>query len=140
MENLMATLTYGPDATMVTIEDRALAHLQYVIFQRFRRHEPFVMTLVTGTGADRQRRSTWMTPGAPVSFSYDAEASQQLDREWLEELMKQSYSGAGLTYVEGAEESADVVAEAGKIVDAAAEAAKTAHPARSRQRATAAAA
>jgi hypothetical protein len=138
MENIMATLTYGPDAKTVTIEDRALAHLQYVIFQRFRRHEPFVMTLVTGEGADRQRRSTWMTPDAPVSFSYDDEASQQLDREWLEELMKQSYSGAGLTYVEGAEATTDVVAEAGKIVDAAAEAAKVAHPAR-RQRATVAA-
>ncbi|RWZ67957.1 hypothetical protein ELQ92_01460 [Labedella populi] len=141
----MATLTYGPDATTVTIEDRALAHLQYVIFQRYRRHEPFVMTLVTGTGTDRRRRSTWMTPGAAVSFSYDSEASQQLDREWLEELMKQSYSGAGLTYIEGAEASADgeseaVVAAAGKIVDAAAEAAQAAHPARGRQRATVAAA
>lgn len=139
----MATLTYGPDATTVTVEDHALAHLQYVIFQRFRRHEPFVMTLVTGTGADRQRRSTWMTPGAPVSFSYDSESTQQLDREWLEELMKQSYSGAGLTYIEelegSAEETDDVVAAAGKIVDAAAEAAKSAHPSR-RQRATVAAA
>ncbi len=135
----MATLTYGPDATTVTIEDRALAHLQYVIFQRFRRHEPFVMTLVTGEGADRQRRSTWMTPGAPVSFSYDDEATQQLDREWLEELMKQSYSGAGLTYVAPteAETTTDVVAEAGKIVDAAAEAVTAARPARTRERAAA---
>jgi hypothetical protein len=137
MENIMATLTYGPDAKTVTIDDRALAHLQYVIFQRFRRHEPFVMTLVTGEGAARQRRSTWMTPDAPVSFSYDDEATQQLDREWLEELMKQSYSGNGLTYIEKLEnETADVVAEAGKIVDAAA---KAAHPARGRQRATVAA-
>lgn len=124
----MATLTYGPDATTITIDDRALAHLQYVIFQRYRRHEPFVMTLVTGTGDDRQRRSTWMTPGAPVSFAYDTEATPQLDRVWLEDLMKQSYSGSGLVYAEPLEEeaeldqaaAAEVVAAAGAIVGAAA--------------------
>lgn len=126
----MATLTYGPDATTVTIDDRALAHLQYVIFQRYRRHEPFVMTLVTGTGDDRQRRSTWMTPGAPVSFSYDDEATPQLDRVWLEDLMKQSYSGTGLVYAEPLEgehaldeaAGSDVVEAAGAITGAAASA------------------
>lgn len=125
----MATLTYGPDATTVTIDDRALAHLQYVIFQRYRRHEPFVMTIVTGEAGDRQRRSTWMTPGAPVSFAYDNEATPQLDRVWLEELMKQSYSGNGLVYTESLDEeneldaaaAAGVLAEAGAIVGAAAE-------------------
>jgi hypothetical protein len=129
MENIMATLTYGPDATTVTIDDRALAHLQYVIFQRYRRHEPFVMTIVTGEAGDRQRRSTWMTPGAPVAFAYDDETMPQLDRVWLEDLMKQSYSGNGLVYsapLEGEDEldadaAADVLAEAGAIVGAAAE-------------------
>ena len=125
----MATLTYGPDATTVTIDDRALAHLQYVIFQRYRRHEPFVMTIVTGPAGVRQRRSTWMTPGAPVAFAYDDETVPQLDRAWLEDLMKQSYSGTGLVYsepLEGENErdeaaAAGVLAEAGAIVGAAAE-------------------
>ena len=136
----MATLTYGPDATTVSIDDKALAHLQYVIFQRYRRHEPFVMTLVTGTGEDRQRRSTWMTPGAPVSFSYDDDAMPQLDRVWLEELMKQSYSGNGLVYAEPLEgehaldaEAAEVVAAAGAIVGAA-ETARVGRSARAVQR------
>jgi hypothetical protein len=125
----MASLTYGPDATTITVDDRALAHLQYVIFQRYRRHEPFVMTLVTGTAGERRRRSTWMTPDAPVSFSYDNEETHQLDRVWLEDLMKQSYSGNGLVYSEplaGQHEldetaAAEVVAEAGAITGAAAE-------------------
>lgn len=124
----MATLTYGPDATTVTVDDRALAHLQYVIFQRYRRHEPFVMTLVTGEGDERRRRSTWMTPGVPVSFSYDCETVPQLDRVWLEELMKQSYSGTGLVYSEPLEsekaleelDATEVVAAADAIVGAAA--------------------
>lgn len=124
----MATLTYGPDATTITVDDRALAHLQYVIFQRYRRHEPFVMTLVTGEAGSRQRRSTWMTPGAPVSFAYDREDMPQLDRVWLEELMKQSYSGTGLVYTEPLEEedvldetaASEVLAAADAIVGAAA--------------------
>ena len=117
----MATLTYGPDATTVTVDDRALAHLQYVIFQRYRRHEPFVMTLVTGTAEERQRRSTWMTPGAPVSFCFDNEVTPQLDRVWLEDLMKQSYSGTGLVYTEPLEgelvldETATAAVPAGEI-------------------------
>lgn len=137
----MATLTYGPDATTVTIDDKALAHLQYVIFQRYRRHEPFVMTLVTGSGDDRQRRSTWMTPGAPVSFSYDDEVMPQLDRVWLEELMKQSYSGNGLVYSEPLEgehalddAATEVVAAAGAIVGAAAETARVGRAPRAAQR------
>jgi hypothetical protein len=128
----MATLTYGPDATTVTIEDRALAHLQYVIFQRFRRHEPFIMTIVTDEGGERRRRATWMTPDAPISFSYDTEATEALDREWLEDLMKQSYSGSGLVFSAPAyaadceaassidDASIKVVAAADAIIDAAA--------------------
>jgi hypothetical protein len=92
----MATLTYGTTGTTIEMDGRQLAHLQYILGQRFRRQEALLLTFTTGDGADRLRRTVWLTPSSPVEFTFDADVSYKLNREWLEQLMQQSYSAQGV--------------------------------------------
>lgn len=92
----MATLTYGSNGTTVELDGRQLAHLQYILAQRFRRSEALLLTFTTGPEAQRLRRTVWLTPSSPVEFTFDADVSYKLNRGWLEDLMQQSYTAQGL--------------------------------------------
>ncbi len=96
----MAMFTYGPAATTVEVDDRQLAHLQYIIAQRFRRQESLLLTFLVDRGGQQRRRTVWLSPSSALEFDYDAAVTAKLNREWLEELMQQSYSVAGVVLSE----------------------------------------
>ena len=81
------------------LDDRTLAHLEYVVVQQFRRDESFLLTWidhpVDGRVDDDEgvERSLWLSPSLPVGFEFDALDTTPLELAWVAALS----SGAGST-------------------------------------------
>jgi hypothetical protein len=94
----MGILTY--DSYLVArIDDRALAHLQAVVWAKIRRGESFAFTWVDDEG-EYARASVWINPSISLSFQYDEAASIALNQEWLHALTKTANSATGLRLVD----------------------------------------
>ncbi|GAA2029705.1 hypothetical protein GCM10009819_11700 [Agromyces tropicus] len=92
----MGTLYYGDSATPVDIDDRALAHLKIAITTKLRRNESFLLSWRHGIGQPRGRSSLWLHPAIPLRFVFEAVEAGELDREWIEDLMRGANSGGGI--------------------------------------------
>jgi hypothetical protein len=90
----MGTMLHGNVA--VDFEDRLLAHLQIVVIQRFRRHEPLVMSWLDSLAIGDGRSSIWMTPSLPVYFKFAGSRSPLIDEQWLHRLTESASSSTGL--------------------------------------------
>ena len=66
----------------ILVDDRALAHLQIVIIDKFRRNEKFSMSL----SSDGHVITMWMTSTIPLQFVYAGNRRPQVNRAWLEAL------------------------------------------------------
>lgn len=94
----MGTLTYGSPETVYTIDDRALAHLQIVIFSKLRYGEHFVFSCQRAdNGAPTM---LWMAPGIPIRIDIDGTASISINRQWLRSLARSAYTAEGLRLVD----------------------------------------
>jgi hypothetical protein len=83
----------------MNIEDRQLAHLQYVIGSKLRRAETFFLTWPTTDGSNEGRTVIWMHSGMPLRFEYEQAAPRELNRPWLEAMLIRANSAAGLSPV-----------------------------------------
>ncbi len=93
---IVGTLFYGDSGTPVDIDDRALAHLKIAITTKLRRGESFMFSWKHGDGQPRGRSSLWLHPAIPLRFVFETVQSPELDREWIEELMKAANSAGGI--------------------------------------------
>lgn len=92
----MGTFIYG-NSLELEIEDRTLEHLRFVIFQKLRGQESFSLTWQPpGTPERPKSVSMWIGPGIPLRFELDDNAAVEISREWVESLMRMSYSARGL--------------------------------------------
>jgi hypothetical protein len=66
--------------TTITIDDRTLAHLQVVIFDKLRRNESFALDLHD----DRHVRTMWISQRSPLAFHYSGNRRPALNHQWLE--------------------------------------------------------
>jgi hypothetical protein len=94
----MGHLVYGDSAYEVSVDDRALAHLQIVIGAKLRRQESFFFSWEDGQSSDGHS-SIWLNPFIPLRFSFEANDAIQVNREWLEMLTRAANSAGGLRYV-----------------------------------------
>ncbi len=85
--------------SVVSMDDRALAHMQAVIGAKFQRKESFFFSWTHSRGKGSGRVSVWMHPAIPAVFSYDSVGRVPLSREWLLALMDLANSAPGLSYV-----------------------------------------
>lgn len=76
------------------IEDRALAHLRVVVMNKLRRAEPFMLSLPSSDGLGS--RSIWVHPSVPMVFHFFGGRLPSLDRELVEQMMKDASSPDGL--------------------------------------------
>jgi hypothetical protein len=99
----MGKLVYGV-APAVQIDDRALRHLEAVMFTKLRRSESFgfhwdeepdVGVDVSGVSEGRHG-SLWVSSAASLYFSYDSAPTEPLNRAWVEVLLRAAGSSAGL--------------------------------------------
>lgn len=86
----MGTLVYGHrSAARVDVEDVLLAHLKTIALTKLRRKESFALTVHGGPG----RTTLWVHPSTPLQFHFDTDDPVKMDRELLEDLMRNANSG-----------------------------------------------
>jgi len=95
----MGTLYYGGSAEPVEVEDRALAHLKFVISAKLRRGESFTVSWRHPDDQPRGRSTIWLHPSIPLRFVFDDPEPAELHRAWLEELAKSAHSSGGIMLV-----------------------------------------
>jgi hypothetical protein len=93
----MGKLLYGTPPTELEVEDRALAHLQVVVVNKFRRGECFAFSLPSSPADGTGRQTLWLHPTIPVQFSFYGSRMPAMNRTWIEQLMNEANSGRGLT-------------------------------------------
>ena len=94
----MGYLLYGRPAEEIEIDDRFLAHIKIVILTKLRRGEPFPLSFEHEDG-EIGRSTVWLHPAIPLHFKFQESQQPQLDREWLDALMKAANSVDGLRLI-----------------------------------------
>ncbi|WP_400999935.1 hypothetical protein [Agromyces sp. GXQ0307] len=92
----MGTLYYGDAGTPIEIDDRALAHLKIAITTKLRRNESFTLSWRHLGSPTPGRSSLWLHPAIPLRFVFETPEAPELDREWVEDLMRGANSGGGI--------------------------------------------
>lgn len=101
----MGTLFYGNARTPIEIEDRALAHLKFVILSKLRRNEGFGFSWSKGVDIGSGRSTVWISPSIPLQFDFTEASRPPLNRAWLEALTQQAATSGGLILVDEPTES-----------------------------------
>jgi hypothetical protein len=93
----MGTLYYA-DATRVAIpiEDRALAHIKFVMIAKLRRNEAFTFSWDKPEEEGGGRSSIWVSAQIPLEFEFDDPTPVELNREWIEQLSQSASTVSGL--------------------------------------------
>jgi len=92
----MGVLIYGARVSELEIEDRTLAHLQFVVATKLRRNEQFMLTWNHGVERGSGRSAIWISPYIPVHFKFNGGRTPKLIRAWLEAMLDGANSPAGL--------------------------------------------
>jgi len=88
----MGQLFYGSTTDSLELDDRTLAHVEIVILAKLRRKESFALANRTEDGA---RTTVWISPSSTLKFQY-AVGNQEIDREWLDQLIDGANSAGGI--------------------------------------------
>ena len=92
----MGRLVYA-ESCEIPLDDRTRAHLQIVIGAKLRRQEGFFFCWDDGVEHGGGRGAIWIDQGVTLRFRYEHDRTQQINREWLEQLTASSNSSHGLT-------------------------------------------
>ena len=92
----MGKLVYA-ESWEISFDDRTLAHLQVVVGLKLRRQEGFFFSWDDGAEGGGGRGTIWIDHTIPLVFRYDDARSQQISRDWLDQLIATSNGPHGLT-------------------------------------------
>ncbi|WP_243648572.1 hypothetical protein [Agromyces fucosus] len=95
----MGTLYYGDSGTPIGIEDRTLAHLKVAVITKLRRGESFTLSWQHTEDQPRGRSTIWLHPAVSLRFVFDEPEQPELNRRWIEELMRSANSTGGVQLV-----------------------------------------
>ena len=87
----MGSFIYGTHAP-IPVEDRALVHLQLVIYSKLRAQESFPFSWKDEPGVGDGHGSVWIAPGIPLVFKYAGGRDPAVNREWLRVLRVPAYA------------------------------------------------
>ncbi|RWZ59164.1 hypothetical protein ELQ92_12885 [Labedella populi] len=90
----MASLIYGTET--FEFEDRQLAHVKFVISQKLRRQESFLLSWSYSLALGSGRSSIWLNEHSHLHFRFNGSKPPTLNQVWLERLMTASFSVRGL--------------------------------------------
>lgn len=85
--------------TKAEFEDRALAHLQYVIGTKLRRGEAFAFTWREDPSTGEGRTSVWINPGSSLVYRFAGSRTPSINPVWIDALTVVAASPAGLHLV-----------------------------------------
>ena len=91
----MGTLIYGRTQEY-DFDERTLEHLRVVITSRVRKNESFFLTWTAQRHRQTVTTSLWISPAVPLVFSFSSDTRVPISREWLQQLIRSSYSSQGL--------------------------------------------
>lgn len=91
----MGALVYGMNPP-IPIDDRALLHLQLVVYAKLRSHESFAFNWRDEPGVGDGHGSLWISPGVPIVFKFSGGKDPSVNREWLRVLRDTANQPAGL--------------------------------------------
>lgn len=92
----MGKFIYGTPSVTVDFDDRVLAHLKVVIVAKLRRGESLMLNWETPENGDMGHSSVWLNPSIPLQFDFEGKREPEINRVWLEELVKLANTPAGL--------------------------------------------
>lgn len=93
----MGTLNYADaDNVSVTMGDRELAHIKFVMVSKLRRGEPFTFSWDKPESEGGGRASVWVSKEIPITFEFDSTEPQEMNRHWLDQLSMSASTVAGL--------------------------------------------
>ncbi len=92
----MGQLIYGMGNQTIPVDDRALLHLQLVIYSKLRAHESFPFNWKDEPGVGDGHGSVWITPGVPIVFRYAGSRDPNVNRDWIRVLQEAANSPSGL--------------------------------------------
>ena len=95
----MGKFIYGTPSIAVDFEDRVLAHLKSFILSKVRRGESFTFSWEYSAAAGSGHSSIWIHPTIPLQFDFLGSKEPQLNRAWVEELVRLANSPAGLRVI-----------------------------------------
>lgn len=95
----MGKFIYGTPSIAVDFDDRVLAHLKIVILSKVRRGESFTFSWEYSAAAGSGHSSIWIHPTIPLQFDFLGSKEPQLNRAWVEELVRLANSPAGLRVI-----------------------------------------
>ena len=85
---------------VIDVEDRTLAHLQVVIAAKLRRGESMMFSWRDPSETGDGRTSVWLHPVADLTFKYYGGRRPAINQAWVERLVLQANSPAGLQMIE----------------------------------------
>lgn len=94
----VSRLVYDGRHRLVT-DDRTLRHLQWVIGDKLRRHEPFMFTWTQPPEEGGGRLAVWVTPDVGLAYAFDERRSGPLNARWIQALALAAHTPAGLWLV-----------------------------------------
>jgi hypothetical protein len=80
----------------ISIDDRALAHLQIVIVNHLRQGESFTLSWLNALSRGDGRSSIWLHPAIPLQFDFFGSRRPEIDRAWIDALEQSARSPIGL--------------------------------------------
>jgi len=91
-------LVYNALGHAFDIEDRTLSHVRLVFMNKLRRNEPFMFHFTPGDGSGS--RSLWIHPAIPLVFHFYGSRQPQINRRWVDELMRHANGPSGLSVID----------------------------------------
>ncbi|MFJ6651496.1 hypothetical protein ACIQLJ_01700 [Microbacterium sp. NPDC091313] len=86
-------------SVIAEIEDRLLAHLEFVITSKLRRGEAFTFSWKENADVGGGRTTVWLHPHANIVYRFHGSRSPQLNPVWLGELTRLANGRHGLYIV-----------------------------------------
>jgi hypothetical protein len=109
----VAHLIVGKDD--FTLDDRLIEHLRFVISQKLRRGESFLLTWSYPAEQGSGRRSVWIHEGSVIQFRLPKPQKAPLNTEWLSALLEASHSVKGLNLDEVPQPSSSSASDSGEV-------------------------
>jgi hypothetical protein len=91
----MGQLLYGSEVS-VPIDDRALLHLQLVMFAKLRRQESFAFSWRDDISAGVGQGAIWVSGHIPLYFRYAGTYDSTVNRAWIDMLLESANTPQGL--------------------------------------------
>jgi hypothetical protein len=112
---IMGFLHYGHSDFAIEMDDRSLAHLKVVILTLLRDGQSTAFSFTHSAQQGPGRETVWIHPATDIRFEFFGSRPAQLNRRWVEAMLRTASGPTGLHLTE--EPLEEVVSVAGEAAD-----------------------